>query len=169
MIYFTPIPCRTLKAQTMKKTVFILILLITAFSNARSQEGCTYLLLKAGPVYESAWTGTVGVDLNTKYHNSAELSFSYYKADQKSYDNLLVGMFYKPVLARSRNTTFKFRLGSHIGTDNSDFILAALGGIEFLQSLAPGFDLIISNTSGYYFWARNHWRVSAEFGFRISL
>ncbi|MFV0591552.1 MAG: hypothetical protein ACK5M7_09220 [Draconibacterium sp.] len=153
----------------MKKTVFLIILLIVAFSNARSQEGFTYLTLKTGPLYKSAWTSTIGLDLTTKYHNSAELSVTYYKVDNKSYDNLLLGMFYKPVLARSKNTTFKFRLGTHIGTDNSEFILSALGGMEFIQSLAPGFDFVISNTSGYYFWARNHWRVSTEFGFRISL
>ncbi len=150
------------------KKLLILSLSLFSLSQLKAQEGLTFLTVKGGMAYQDAMTGTVGLDFTTRYHNAVEISLTYYKADDRAYDNVLCGLFYKPLLIRSRNSVLKFRMGTHIGTDNSEFVISALGGLEFLQSLAPGVDLVLSNNSGYYFFAHNHWRVSGEVGIRFS-
>jgi hypothetical protein len=158
---------RTKLLQTGLAVLTSVLLATGAFTAARAQEGFRYVILKGGPVYQNAWTGTAGIDFVTRYHNSFELSFNYYR-HKTGYGNYLLGLFYKPVLSRSKNAALKFRVGSHVGTDNSDFILSALGGLEFLQFLSGGLDLVFSGTGGYYFNGHNSWRIAGEIGLRFS-
>ncbi|MGV8135952.1 MAG: hypothetical protein AB2L20_12115 [Mangrovibacterium sp.] len=143
-----------------------LILVSGLLVRGHAQEGYKYAILKAGPVYQDAWSATAGIDFVTRYHNSFELSLSYYR-HRSDYENYLLGLFYKPVICRSKNTSLKLRLGTHLGTDNADVILSAFGGLELSQSLFPGLDLMVSATGGYYNRHYN-WRVTGEAGFRIS-
>ncbi len=155
-----------MRTDLRKSVLALTVLLIGVFSISQAQEGFKYLILKAGPVYQDAWNATMGIDFVARYHNSFELSLNYYR-HKTDYENYLLGLFYKPALSRSKNATLKLRLGSNIGTDNSDFILSALGGLEFLQSLSPGVDLLVSGTGGYYN-RRNRWRTAGEIGLRFS-
>jgi hypothetical protein len=155
-----------MRTDLRKAILALTVLLMAIFSVSQAQEGFKYLVLKGGPVYQDAWSATMGIDFVTRYHNSFELSLSYYR-HKTDYENYLLGMFYKPALSRSKNATLKLRLGTHIGTDNSNFILSALGGLEFLQSLSPGVDLLFSGTGGYY-TQRNRWRIAGEIGLRFS-
>jgi len=156
------VSCHVLKSVLLIASILVSGLLV----KGHAQEGHKYIILKAGPVYQDAWSATAGIDFVTRYHNSFELSLSYYR-HRSDYRNYLLGLFYKPVICRSKNTSLKLRLGTHVGTDNSDVIFSALGGLELSQSLFPGLDLMVSATGGYY--NRHHnWRVTGEAGFRIS-
>ncbi len=156
------VSCHLLKSVLL----FAFVLASGFLLRGHAQEGYKYAILKAGPVYQDAWSATAGIDFVTRYHNSFELSLSYYR-HRSDYRNYLLGLFYKPVICRSKNTSLKLRMGTHVGTDNSDVILSALGGLELSQSLFPGLDLMVSATGGYY--NRHHnWRVTGEAGFRIS-
>ncbi|MGV8135054.1 MAG: hypothetical protein AB2L20_07560 [Mangrovibacterium sp.] len=158
-----------MKTRLLQTGMSVLWVIISSgiFTTVRAQEGFKYFILKGGTVYQDAWTGTAGIGFVTRYHNSFELSFNYYRY-KTDYENYLLGLFYKPVISRNKNATLKFRIGSHVGTDNSDFIFSALGGLEFLQSLSGGLDLVFSGTGGYYFNGHNGWRIAGEVGLRFS-
>ncbi len=158
---------RTRMLKTCLAVLATIMLVTGTLTSGRAQEGFKYFILKGGPVYQDAWTGTAGIDFVTRYHNSFELSFNYYR-HKTDYENYLLGLFYKPAISRNKNVTLKFRIGSHVGTDNSDFMLSALGGLEFLQSISGRIDLALSGTGGYYFNGHNGWRIAGEIGLRFS-
>lgn len=171
-------------------TTTILLMLI---SIASAQEGYTHLQLRTGYMHKDAMTFSIGFDFAKKYYTAWELTATYNKSFSKeysyetifnpedstysqrqinhSYENLLFGVQYKPLLFRSKNTTIKFRLGAFAGTNFNKFILSPNLGFELLQSVSPKVDLLFINNNGYYLWAEKptRWRNTAEIGIRIAL
>lgn len=144
--------------------------MFVAVSVAHAQDGYTHFFIRGGAVYKNAGVASLGLDFAAKYHSSYELGLMYYRNTDK-YENYLLGLNYKPVIVRDKNTTLKFRVGGYAGTDLNKFVAAPNVGLEFSQSLSGNVDLIISNNNGYYFWAHKptRWRMTGEIGFRFSL
>lgn len=175
------------------KTIIFFSLFFLSVLHTYAQEGFTYLQLKGGYVRKDAMTISLGFDFSTKYYSAYELTATYLKSFDKkvsfetifneadssytkrelnhAYDNLLLGVQYKPLLFRQKNTTVKFRIGGYIGTDFDNFIASPNLGFEFIQSLTRTVDLTISNNNGYFFRASKptRWRNTAELGIRVAL
>lgn len=158
-----------------------------------AQDGYTHFQLRTGYVRKDAMTVSIGFDFAKKYYSAYEVTASYMKSFSNkfsyetlynesdstysqrkinhAYQNLLLGIQYKPLLLRSKNTAIKFRLGGYIGTDLSNFIASPNLGFEILQSLTRDIDLTFTNNNGYFFWAEKptRWRNSAEIGIRLAL
>lgn len=148
----------------------ILISFLSIAAIAKGQDGYTHLFLRGGVVYKQAGQASVGFDFASKYHNAYELAFNYYRA-KNDYENYLVGLNYKPVIVRNKNTNFRFRFGAYAGTDLNTFVVAPNVGIEWVQSLSGNLDLIIANNNGYFFFAQKaqRWRIAAEIGIKFPL
>ena len=177
----------------MKKLIYLAICLFLLIGHVKAQDGYTHFTFRGGYLYRDAGTISLGFDFAKKYYSSYELTATFIKSNSNktssetiynevdstystkvlkhSYENLLLGIQYKPLLLRVKNSAVKFRVGAFIGTDWSNFIAAPNLGVEFVQSLSPGVDLTLTNNNGYFFWATKpvRWRNTAEFGIRIAL
>jgi len=152
------------------KILVLAILFLSFYTNVKAQEGYTHFFLRGGPVYKHAKMFSLGLDFAALYHNSWELSINYYRHKQK-YENYLMGINYKPVIIRDKNTTLKFRMGLFSGTDLKKFTISPNLGLEFVQSITPGLDIIVSNNNGYYILIPKdyRWRIGGEIGIRVPL
>lgn len=175
------------------KKLLIIISLILSTSILVAQDGYTHFLFRTGYVYKDAMSLSLGLDFAKKYYSAYEVTATYKKsfsdnityetifneADSTytkrqinhAYENLLLGVQYKPLLIRSKNTTMKFRFGAFLGTDFNNFIASPNIGFELLQSISQRVDLSFTNNNGYFFWAERptRWRVTAEVGIRLAL
>lgn len=177
----------------MKKLIYLFAILLSSVGSAYSQDGYTHFIARGGYLYKDAGTLSLGFDFAKEYYSSYEVTATFVRSTSKkitnesvynesdstysqrelkhSYENLLLGIQYKPLLLRSKNTAIKFRFGGFIGTDWSNFIASPNIGVEFIQSLTPGVDISFTNNNGYFFWATKptRWRNTAEIGIRIAL
>lgn len=177
----------------MRQFVIILLLILINLSS-KGQDGYTHFTLRGGYLHDKAFTFSLGLDFAKKYHSAWELTGTYIKSFSNeisyetifnevdstfsqrtlnhSYKNLLMGVQYKPLITRSKNTLLRFRFGAYIGSDFNRFIASPNVGFELLQSLTPSTDIFFSNSNGYYLWASpkaTRWRHTAEIGFRLAL
>lgn len=150
--------------------LIILISLLTITQIVKGQDGITYIFLRSGAVYENAGQVSVGIDFPSKFHNAYELSLAYY-GKKRNYANYLLGINYKPVLLRNKNTNLRFRFGGYAGTDLERFIAAPNAGLELIQSVSRKLDIAVTNNNGYFFGAKENqrWRTSMEIGIRFRL
>jgi len=177
----------------MRKTATMALLFLT-MGVSRGQDGYVHFTFRGGYLHENAATFSLGLDFAKKYYSAWELTGTYIRSFSKettsetifspsdstysqrtlkhAYKNLLMGVQYKPLVVRDKNTVFRFRFGGYVGSDFDHFIAAPNIGSELLQSLSPSVDLFFSTSNGYYLWATPkavRWRHTAEAGLRIAL
>lgn len=150
--------------------LILVISLLAVVAIAKGQDGFTHVFGRGGFANRQASQLSLGFDFAAKYHNAYELAFTYYRA-KSSYENLLLGANYKPVILRNKNSNLRFRFGGYFGTDLNKFVVSPNAGLEWVQSLASNIDLIVANNNGYYFGAekKQRWRIAAEIGIRLPL
>lgn len=135
-----------------------------------AQDGYKHFFFKGGAVIPDGLNFSVGFDFAGEYYNTVEISANYFKKnDSIPYENYLLGINYKPLLFRERNSLVKLKIGVYAGSGTDDFTIAPNIGFEFLQSLSNNIDLVISNDNGYYFYSSQKWITTANIGFRIAL
>ncbi len=135
---------------------------------AQAQEGFQYGLLQFGWQQPQAWSVSAGFDVVTRYHNSVELALSF-EHPQKANDELLLGLVYKPVLIRGKNSAIKLRLGVLAGSDQHSFVGGPQGGWEWQYSLGAHLDFLVLNQYSYCWGSERSWRVGVALGLRMTL
>jgi hypothetical protein len=155
----------------MKKALLFAFIFMAAI-NVKAQNGTRFLSLRGGWVAKNAFTGTVSLDISTKYFNQKEIFAEYYQ----NYDNhdlktIMGGFVLKPVMYRSGNTALRFRLGAGIGSTTRKFVAAPQLGLEYSQSIGKGFDLLVVNRNQVVFGGNNvgKWCIGLEAGIRIPI
>jgi len=148
--------------------LFVFYLSIAAI--AKGQDGFTHIFARGGIAYKEAGQASIGFDFASKYHNSYELGFTYFRT-KGDYQNYLASLNYKPVIIRNKNSTVRFRFGGYLGTDLNKFVASPNLGLEWAQSVSGNIDIVLANNNGYYFWANksHRWRIAAEVGVRFPL
>jgi len=155
----------------MKKALLFAFIFMAAI-NVKAQNGTRFFSLRSGWVAKNAFTGTVSLDISTKYFNQKEIFAEYYQ----NYNNhdlktIIGGFVLKPVMFRSGNTALRFRLGAGIGSTTRKFVAAPQLGVEYSQSIGKGFDLLVVNRNQVVFGGdkADKWRIGLEAGIRIPL
>ena len=155
----------------MKKALLFAFIFMAAI-NVKAQNGTRFFSLRSGWVAKNAFTGTVSLDISTKYFNQKEIFAEYYQ----NYNNhdlktIMGGFVFKPVMYRSGNTALRFRLGAGIGSTTRKFVAAPQLGVEYSQSIGKGFDLLVVNRNQVVFGGdkADKWRIGLEAGIRIPL
>jgi hypothetical protein len=155
----------------MKKALLFAFIFMAAI-NVKAQNGTRFFSLRSGWVAKNAFTGTVSLDISTKYFNQKEIFAEYYQ----NYNNhdlktIMGGFVLKPVMFRSGNTALRFRLGAGIGSTTRKFVAAPQLGVEYSQSIGKGFDLLVVNRNQVVFGGdkADKWRIGLEAGIRIPL
>lgn len=153
----------------MKKLFLVAIFTIAGYT-MNAQNGYTHFFFKGGAVISNGVNVGLGFDFAGNYYNSVEISANYFKRnDVVDYENYLLGVNYKPLLFREKNSLVKLRIGVYAGSGTEDFTVAPNVGFEFIQSLSNDVDFFISNDNGYYFETEQKWVVTANLGLRIAL
>lgn len=156
----------------MKNFYLVAIFIVTGFT-MNAQDGYKHFFFKGGPVIPNGLSVSVGFDFARDYYNAVEISANYFKnfkkKDSITYENYLLGINYKPLLFREKNSLVKLKIGVYGGSGTDNFTIAPNIGFEFLQSLSNNLDLVISNDNGYYFSSSQEWIITANIGFRIAL
>jgi hypothetical protein len=155
----------------MKKALLFAFIFMAAI-NVKAQNGTRFFSLRSGWVAKNAFTGTVSLDISTKYFNQKEIFAEYYQ----NYNNhdlktIMGGFVLKPVMYRSGNTALRFRLGAGIGSTTRKFVAAPQLGLEYSQSIGKGFDLLVVNRNQVVFGGdkADKWRIGLEAGIRIPI
>lgn len=150
--------------------LIILISLLTMVQIVKGQDGITYIFMRGGAVYQNAGQVSAGFDFPSKFHDAYEVSLLYYRSNF-NYENYLLGLNYKPVLLRNKNTNLRFRFGAYAGTDLKRFIATPNVGLELIQSLSRNLAIALTNNNGHFFGAKDNqrWRAAVEIGIRLKL
>lgn len=155
----------------MKKRLIFAFIFMAAIS-VKAQNGTKFFSLRGGWVAKNAFTGTLSLDINTKYFNQKEIFAEYYQ----NYNNpdlktVMGGFVLKPVMYRSGNTALRFRLGAGFGSTTRKFVAAPQLGLEYSQSIGKGFDFLVIDRNQVVFWGdkADKWRIGFEAGIRIPI
>jgi hypothetical protein len=155
----------------MKKVLLFAFIFMAAI-NIKAQNGTRFLSLRGGWVAKNAFTGTVSLDISTKYFNQKEIFAEYYQNyNNQDLKTIMGGFVLKPVMYRSGNTALRFRLGAGIGSTTRKFVAAPQLGLEYSQSIGKGFDLLVVNRNQVVFGGDkvDKWRIGLEAGIRIPI
>lgn len=155
----------------MKKIILILFPLLFFAINTNAQNGTSFLSFKGLYGVNRVIGGDLAYDYSTKYFSQNSIFIEYQKRDDTGYELILGGFGIRPVIARSGNTSFRFRFGIGAGTDKRKFVAAPHVGFELAQTLGPRIDLFIGNKNQVILWSPSseRWRFALDFGFRIPL
>lgn len=161
----------------LKFFILPLWLLVNSFG-ASAQSGYKYFNLAGGYLYKplNGLTGSISIEFAHKYHSSFDLFAEGYinryketetNTERVTRQNYLLGFAFKPLITRSKNTSFRLKLGSGFGSNGSDFIIAPQAGFELSQALNGGFEIMVQQNNSYVFWDTQHWRSGVALGFKI--
>src|SRR5690606_6466764 len=126
---------------------FTIIFFLSIAAIGKAQDGVNYFFFRREAVYERAGQVSIGFDFSSKYQSAYELGLTDYRGRDK-YENYLVGLNYKPVIVRNKNTNFRLRFGAFGGTDLKTFVAAPNLGLELDQSISPNVAFIFVNNNG---------------------
>ncbi|TKC08027.1 hypothetical protein FA048_12755 [Pedobacter polaris] len=153
----------------MKK--FLILLLLCLFNKVYAQSGFTYVGARLGLGNKEARLMGVNLNFPSKYRNSYEISADYFQWSKSSYEELQLGIIYKPEFYRNRNTSLRYRIGGAVGTDFYKFLAGPELGLELGQAIYSGAEIIIANKNQYLFFAEKSYRLrtNLSIGLKISL
>ena len=122
-------------SNTMKK-IFLMLCLTIATVQAWATDKGTRVSANVGLLYERGMDATISVEHETRYHNVWEyFATGYLKWDDcpscghicpetfwHNYNTWGVGVAYKPLVVRTRNTNGRVRFGASVGSDTHKFL-----------------------------------------------
>ena len=172
----------------MRKLITFIILLITC-SIVKAQSGYSFIDLSGGyfRIPNNGFNGHLSLDFSNKYHNEYDIYIdgfaakyiqhytdsvnhqAVYRSKNTTNQNFLIGVTYKPVLLRNKNTTFRFKGGMGIGSNTQAFVYGFQIGLQLEHTLSNGFEVYIAQNDGLIFRDEQNWRMGASIGFKIPL
>jgi len=179
--------------RSIKYLFFPLWFLVFTYTNANAQSGYKYVTVTGGYLIKplNGLTGTISLDFANKHHNVWSLFGEAYRAKyvqqllpdtitkmmvNKTYltknsirTNYLVGALFKPIIVRSKNTSFRLKVGAGVGTDGKLLLIAPQGGFELSQAFWRGYEFVLQQNNSYVFFDAQRWRSGVALGVKIPL
>lgn len=158
--------------KNLKFIVLPILLLMHGFG-AKAQSGYKYLDISGGFLTTpfKGLTSTLSLDFASKYHDGFEVFAEAYRSrfHEPFKHNYTAGFVYKPLITRSKNTAFRFKIGSGFGSNSDKFIIAPQAGFELSQTLSGAFEIMLQQNNSYVFWDSQHWRSGFALGVKIPI
>lgn len=165
----------------MKKSIFMFLMSLVMTVSAMASDRDTRGRISTGLLYERGWDATVSVEHETRYHNVWEYFGNVYlkwedcpscqhvcpESFWKSYNTWCLGVAYKPMVFRSRNTVGRMRIGVSLGSDTEEVIGGLHAGYEHDYVLRSGYVLFWSVKADMVINGLDLFRTGAEIGFKI--
>jgi hypothetical protein len=143
--------------------IYIAALLLFT-SNISAQTGFNHLTAKGGVTYEGAFNFEIGFEMNKKYFNNWSIFFSGYNQELDNGNqikNWTSGVYYEPNLLASKNNLLNFKFGTSLGTNENDFIIDAIAGIEY--------NYAFSDKMKFTVFFKNNYMINSDVNFRHAL
>ncbi len=172
----------------MKKIRYFTLLALSAVlatlpGTVAAQSRCDHLQLSAGLLYERGVDATLAWHHEMKYHNAVEyFANAYLKYDEdpeaghitkksfwNGYRTWLVGMAYKPCVARGRNHHGNVRIGVEVGSDTEKVIGGGTVGYEHSYALYGGWQFFFQVRCDVLLRAEDTFRTGAALGIKVPL
>lgn len=167
----------------MKKYLIIAMLIAAGVIPVKAGDGDKHVGFQAGVMYPGVLNGVLSVDFETRYHNAFEFyidAFTEWKdcpdcgkvckeSFWKSNYALGVGLAYKPMVHRSRNSMGRFRIGADIGTCSREFALGIEAGYEYVWTFKNNVQFILQQKNELTFWGRPTWKFGGMVGLRLPM
>lgn len=147
-------------------------LLVFMFISSYSQEGFKHISLKGGFTHEGHVTFELGLEFNKKYYNNWTMFFSgftkYYNT-AKEENNWTTGIYYEPAILAVNNNLLHFRFGTSMGTNEKEFILDIIAGIEYNYAVNDWFKVGLFFKNSKLFFGSDEFRHAILGGIKIRL
>lgn len=167
----------------MKKFVLMILMSIVMMHSAMASERDNRFSVSTGLLYERGWDATFAVELETRYHNVWEYFGNVYlkwedcpscnhvcpESFWKSYNTWNLGVAYKPMVFRTRNSVGRMRFGASVGSDTEAVIGGLHVGYEQDYVLRSGFILFWRVKADMVINGLDLFRTGAEIGFKVPL
>lgn len=167
----------------MGKTKLILMAcaIFLGMGSACAQTHGDHVMLGIGASYPNGLEANVGYEHETEYHNAWEFFGSYYiKYDKDpevghitsqsfwhNYNTWLLGVAYKPCVARGRNHHGNMRIGASGGSDLDRWLGAVNVGYEHTYNLYNGWSVYFQVKEDIVFRARDNFRTGVVLGLKV--
>ena len=154
----------------MKNILFILTFLFCSVVSA--QSGFKHITARGGMTYEGATNFEIGLEINKKYYNNFSIFFSGYSEpvdDGKTINNWTSGIYYEPNLLASKNNMLHFRFGTSLGTNQEEFIIDLIAGIEYSVAISRNIKLSAYFKNNYMFNSSTEFRSALLIGIKHRL
>ena len=164
-------------------TICAVLLCCANVQSAQAQSNENHLQAAFGALYERGFDVTLSYEHETKYHNAWEyFANGYIKYDDdpvaghitkesfwKNYRTWLLGIAYKPCVARGRNHHGNLRIGVMGGSDTDKLIGGGTVGYQHSYALRHGWELYFLVKSDVILRGEDLFRTGVELGFKVPL
>jgi hypothetical protein len=137
-----------------------------------AQTGFKHLTARGGITYEGAFNFEFGLEINRKYYNNFSLFFSGYSEplnDGETAKNWTSGFYYEPNILASKNNLVHFRFGTSLGTNEEEFIIDLIAGIEYSVAISRNVQLTAYFKNNYMFNSSTEFRSALLIGIKHRL
>jgi len=167
----------------MKKILLTLLVVFGLAASGKAADRTTRVCLNTGLLYERGWEATLSAERETRYHNVWECFADLYLKWEKcptcrhicpesfwhSYNTWNIGVAYKPMVFRTRNTTGNLRIGASIGSDTDQVIGGLHVGYEHNYKLRSGLVLFWQCKSDMILGGKDLFRTGASIGIKFPI
>lgn len=162
---------------------FIILSLLIVQKTCAQSSNQNHLQISAGLLYERGVDLTLAVSHETRYHNAWEFfanGYVKYEEDPEaghitkdsfwnSYRTWLLGVAYKPCIARGRNHHGNLRIGAVCGSDTHKFIGGGTVGYEHSYALYHSWEFFFQVRCDILARAKDVCRTGVELGIKVPL
>ncbi|UZR99613.1 hypothetical protein [Chondrinema litorale] len=148
--------------------VWLVAMTLIAFK-VNAQEGYNYLDIAGGYLVKDTYGIELSLEFGKRYHNQLELLFDYAHNTHSERNNYMLGLAYKPLITRKRNTVLNLRVSAALGTNEYDFIAGISTGLELNFAFSNGWIFFLRPKGDLVLWDKDHWRIGMLAGVKFPI
>lgn len=153
----------------MKRILIVLALVAGIPYTSNAQQGYKKLDIAAGYLLTDQLVAELSYEVGGRYHSAMEVIADYSYNRRSERNNWKVGLGYKPLITRNKNTSLNLRLTTSAGTNEQKFIASVSAGMELNFSFNSGIIFMIRQKNELVFFDQDNWRSGLLAGFKLPL
>lgn len=149
------------------KYITLIALFLFCGLTASAQLGFNHLTAKGGVSLNGGTNFEIGYEVNRRYNTNWSIFFSGYARDEIR--NWTTGLYYEPNLLASKNNLLNLKIGTSLGTNESEFIIDAIVGIEYNYAFSEKMKFTVFFKNNRMFNSEDKFRHAILIGFKHRL